>query len=165
MTTRILGLDPGSRLTGFGVIDCASPFKFSYVASGVVRTTQGVLALRLKELFEGVGTVVGTFSPDIVCIEKVFVNVNPQSTLCLGQARGVVLCSAAMFDLPISEYTALQIKKSVVGNGHADKNQVQYMVSYLLELQKKVGSDASDALACAICGAQRILSTSGGVGR
>ncbi|WP_092403167.1 MULTISPECIES: crossover junction endodeoxyribonuclease RuvC [Candidatus Ichthyocystis] len=160
MKARILGLDPGSRLTGFGVIDCFSYFKFQYVSSGVVRMTQKVLAIRLKELFEGVSTVINTFSPDWICVEKVFVNVNPRSTLCLGQARGVVLCSAAMSGLPIAEYTALQIKKSVVGNGHAGKNQVQYMVAYLLSLQEKVGSDASDALACAICCSQRIFSSS-----
>jgi crossover junction endodeoxyribonuclease RuvC len=122
-----------------------------YVTSGCVRSGQGDLATRLKVILEGLKEVIATHAPMEVAIEKVFVNVNPQSTLALGQARGTAICAAVLAGLPIAEYTALQVKQSVVGNGHADKDQVQHMVRRLLSLPGEPSPDAADALACAIC--------------
>lgn len=147
---RILGLDPGLRITGFGLIDRLGS-QLRYVASGTIRTTDGELPGRLRTLLDGVREVIHTYSPDQVAVEKVFVNVNPQSTLLLGQARGAVICGAVSCDLPVAEYTALQVKQSVVGYGKANKEQVQHMVQRLLALPALAGPDASDALACAIC--------------
>ena len=131
--TRILGLDPGLRVTGFGVIDILGQQK-RYVASGCIKTKDGELPGRLKTLLDGVREVIATYEPDQVAVEKVFVNVNPQSTLLLGQARGAVICGAVSCDLPVLEYTALQVKQAVVGNGKAHKDQVQHMVQRLLDL-------------------------------
>lgn len=150
VATRILGLDPGLRITGFGVIDRLGS-QLRYVASGCIRTADGELPARLKTLLDGVREVITSYSPDEVAIEKVFVNVNPQSTLLLGQARGAVICGAVSCALPVSEYTALQVKQSVVGHGKAAKEQVQDMVQRLLRLDARPGPDAADALACAIC--------------
>ena len=122
-----------------------------YVTSGCVRSGEGELAVRLKAILEGLKEVIAAHSPAEVAVEKVFVNVNPQSTLALGQARGTALCAAVLAGLPIAEYTALQVKQSVVGNGHAKKEQVQHMVRRLLALPGEPASDAADALACAIC--------------
>ncbi len=148
--TRILGLDPGLRITGFGIIDKLGN-QLRYVASGTIRTKDGELPGRLKTLLDGVREVITTYSPDQVAVEKVFVNVNPQSTLLLGQARGAVICGAVSCDVPVSEYTALQVKQAVVGYGKADKSQVQHMVQRLLSLDGDPSADAADALACAIC--------------
>jgi crossover junction endodeoxyribonuclease RuvC len=151
--TRILGLDPGLRITGFGVID-VSGSHLRYVASGCIRTSEGGdrgLPDRLKTLLNGVREVIQTYHPTVTAVEKVFVNVNPQSTLLLGQARGAVICGAVSLDLPVAEYTALQIKQAVVGQGKASKEQVQYMVARLLTLNLEPQADAADALACAIC--------------
>ncbi|MDX5445370.1 MAG: crossover junction endodeoxyribonuclease RuvC [Zoogloeaceae bacterium] len=148
--TRILGLDPGLRITGFGIIDQLGN-QLRYVASGTIRTKDGELPGRLKVLLDGVREVVATYSPDQVAVEKVFVNVNPQSTLLLGQARGAVICGAVSCELPVAEYTALQVKQAVVGYGKADKTQVQHMVQRLLALDGDPSADAADALACAIC--------------
>ena len=145
VATRILGLDPGLRITGFGLVDQLGN-QLRYVASGCIRTQDGELPGRLKTLLDGVREIVDTYRPDVVAVEKVFVNVNPQSTLLLGQARGAVAC-----DLPVAEYTALQVKQSVVGYGKAHKEQVQHMVQRLLALDASPGPDAADALACAIC--------------
>ena len=150
VSTRILGLDPGLRITGFGVIDRMGS-RIRYVASGTIRTSDGELPSRLKTLLEGVQEVIHAYAPDHVAVEKVFVNVNPQSTLLLGQARGAVICGAVACKLPVSEYTALQVKQAVVGHGKAHKEQVQHMVQRLLALESLPGPDASDALACAIC--------------
>ncbi|AIL33071.1 crossover junction endodeoxyribonuclease RuvC [Basilea psittacipulmonis] len=148
---RILGIDPGLRKTGFGVID-AQGQKLSWVASGtIVIDTDLSLALRLKVILDNIREIADRYHPDEACIEKVFVNTNPNSTLLLGQARGACLCALADSDLEVTEYTALQIKKSVVGKGHADKTQVQTMVKYLLNLNSAPSPDAADALACAIC--------------
>jgi crossover junction endodeoxyribonuclease RuvC len=147
---RILGIDPGLQVTGFGVIDRQGA-RLSYVTSGCVRSGRGELAARLKVLLEGLNEVIATHRPQQVVIEKVFVNVNPQSTLALGQARGAAICAAVLAGLPVAEYTALQVKKSVVGNGQAKKEQVQHMVRRLLSLPGAPGADAADALACAIC--------------
>ncbi|MFN7086548.1 MAG: crossover junction endodeoxyribonuclease RuvC [Burkholderiales bacterium] len=147
---RILGIDPGLRVTGFGVVDKAGQ-KLSYVTSGCIRTRDGELAARLKTLLDGLVEVIAACGPEQVALEKVFVNVNPQSTLLLGQARGTAICAAVMHGLPLSEYTALQVKQAVVGNGHAKKEQVQEMVKRLLGLDGDPSPDAADALACAIC--------------
>ena len=148
--TRILGLDPGLRVTGFGVIDTLGQ-QLRYVASGCIKTADGELPGRLKTLLDGVREVIAAYRPDQVAVEKVFVNVNPQSTLLLGQARGAVICGAVSCDLPVLEYTALQVKQAVVGHGKAHKDQVQHMVQRLLSLADAPQADAADALACAIC--------------
>ena len=122
-----------------------------YVTSGCVKSGAGDLASRLKTILEGLNGVIAEHGPVEVAVEKVFVNANPQSTLALGQARGTAICAAVLAGLPVAEYTALQVKKAVVGNGHADKEQVQHMVQRLLALPGAPGSDAADALACAIC--------------
>jgi len=147
---RILGIDPGLQVTGFGVID-KNGQRLGYVASGRVRSGRGELAERLKTLLEGLNEIIATHRPQQVVVEKVFVNVNPQSTLALGQARGAAICAAVLAGLPVAEYTALQVKQSVVGNGQAKKAQVQHMVKRLLALAGDPGPDAADALACAIC--------------
>ena len=125
--------------------------RLTYVSSGCVRSGEGELAARLKTLLEGLNEVIAAHGPAQVVVEKVFVNVNPQSTLALGQARGTAICAAVLAGLPVAEYTALQVKQSVVGNGHAAKEQVQEMVRRLLALPGVPSPDAADALACAIC--------------
>jgi crossover junction endodeoxyribonuclease RuvC len=147
---RILGIDPGLRVTGFGVIE-QSAGKLRYVTSGCVRSGAGELAERLKVILDGLAEVIDANRPREVAIEKVFVNVNPQSTLALGQARGTAICAAVIAGLPVAEYTALQVKQAVVGKGHAKKEQVQHMVRRLLALPGDPSPDAADALACAIC--------------
>ena len=147
---RILGIDPGLRVTGFGILDRHGS-KLDYVASGCIRTPDGELPARLKSILEGLLEVIALYAPMEVSVEKVFVNVNPQSTLLLGQARGAAICAAVSKDLPVSEYTALQVKQAVVGQGHAAKEQVQEMVKRLLNLGGVPQADAADALACAIC--------------
>ncbi len=118
--TRILGIDPGLRITGFGVLDKTGQ-KLSYVTSGCIKSGDGELADRLKTILDGLAEVIAACKPGQVAIEKVFVNVNPQSTLLLGQARGAAICAAVLHNLPVAEYTALQVKQAVVGNGHAEK--------------------------------------------
>jgi crossover junction endodeoxyribonuclease RuvC len=125
--------------------------RLRYVTSGCVKSGEGGLAERLKVLLEGLNEVIAAHAPAEVAVEKVFVNVNPQSTLALGQARGTAICAAVLAGLPVAEYTALQVKQSVVGHGKAKKEQVQHMVKRLLALPGSPGSDAADALACAIC--------------
>ena len=148
---RILGIDPGLRVTGFGIIEKIGA-KLSYVTSGCVRSpVDAALPLRLQVLLENLREVIREYRPNQMAIEQVFVNVNPQSTLLLGQARGTAICAAVLAALPVAEYTALQIKQSVVGNGHAKKEQVQEMVKRLLKLEGEPQADAADALACAIC--------------
>ncbi len=147
---RILGIDPGLRITGYGVID-KLPGGLSYVASGCIKSPDGELPDRLKNILNSVQEVIRLYAPVQVAVEKVFVNVNPQSTLLLGQARGAAICGALLHDLPVAEYTALQVKQAVVGNGHAEKEQVQEMVKRLLKLAGAPSADAADALACAIC--------------
>ena len=147
---RILGIDPGLRATGFGILEKTGS-KLTYITSGCIRTAGGELPARLKTIIDGLAEVIGDNEPIQVAVEKVFVNVNPQSTLLLGQARGAAICAAVMHNLPVSEYTALQIKQAVVGNGHAKKEQVQEMVKRLLHLAGNPSPDAADALACAIC--------------
>ena len=147
---RILGIDPGLRITGFGVLDKQGQ-QLHYIASGCIKTPDGELPERLKAILNSLGEVIAEHRPEQVAVEKVFVNVNPQSTLALGQARGAAICAAVLANLPVAEYTALQVKQAVVGNGHAKKAQVQEMVKRLLKLSGLPGPDAADALACAIC--------------
>jgi crossover junction endodeoxyribonuclease RuvC len=150
---RILGIDPGLRTTGFGVID-AEGAALHYVASGTVKTESAAslaLPARLKIIFDGVREIAARYQPACAAVEIVFVNVNPQSTLLLGQARGAALTALVSTDLAIAEYTALQMKKAIVGHGGAKKEQVQSMVMRLLALPGLPGKDAADALGLAIC--------------
>jgi len=147
---RILGIDPGLRVTGFGVID-KNGDNLTYVSSGCVKTSEGELPSRLKLILDNLSEIITQYQPEHVAIEQVFVNINPKSTLLLGQARGAAICAAVMNNLVVAEYTALQIKQAVVGNGHAKKDQVQEMVMRLLNLANCPSADAADALACAIC--------------
>ncbi len=146
---RILGIDPGLRVTGFGVLDKAGQ-RLQYVASGCIKTPDGELPERLKVILASLGEVIELHQPQEVAVEKVFVNVNPQSSLLLGQARGAAICAAVLAGLPVAEYTALQVKQAVVGTGRAKKEQVQDMVQRLLKLSGAPSPDAADALACAI---------------
>lgn len=147
---RILGIDPGLRLTGFGVIERHGP-SLAYVASGVIKVPDGELPHRLATIFHRVRELIETYQPGQAAIEKVFVNVNPASTLLLGQARGAALTALATAGLPIAEYTPMQIKQAAVGTGRATKAQVQAMVVRLLSLPGAPTADAADALACALC--------------
>lgn len=149
---RILGIDPGLQTTGFGVVDVDGQ-RLNYVASGTIRTTRmelGDLPGRLKMLFDGISEVAARYQPTAAAVEIVFVNVNPQSTLLLGQARGAALTALVNANLPVAEYTALQMKKAVVGHGRAAKSQIQEMVKRLLQLPGLPGTDAADALGLAI---------------
>lgn len=152
---RILGIDPGLQTTGFGVVDRDGQ-QLRYVACGTIRTTKtpgvtlGDLPARLKILYEGIGEVITRYQPETASIEIVFVNVNPQSTLLLGQARGAAIAALVMHGLPVSEYTALQMKKAITGHGRAAKEQIQEMVKRMLTLPGLPGPDAADALGLAI---------------
>ena len=148
---RILGIDPGLGCTGYGVLE-KNRTVLGYVASGRIRSDETLpLAERLAQILAGLQEVIELYGPVEVAVEKVFVNVNPQSTLLLGQARGAAICAAVLARLPVAEYTALQVKQAVVGMGHARKEQVQEMVKRLLRLPGHPSADAADALACAIC--------------
>ncbi|CAK0781117.1 crossover junction endodeoxyribonuclease RuvC [Gammaproteobacteria bacterium] len=147
---RILGLDPGSRLTGFGVIDVVKG-KGVYVASGNIQATATDLAMRLKSIFDGVVEVVHTYGPTELAVEQVFMYRNADSALKLGQARGAALCAAMTAGLVVAEYMPARIKQVVVGRGNATKEQVQHMVRLLLDLPVAPGPDAADALAVALC--------------
>ena len=147
---RILGVDPGLRITGFGVIEKAGN-ALSYLASGCIKTdAKASLPTRLGTIYAGLRELVEQYQPDQSAIEIVFVNTNPQSTLLLGQARGAAIAALVAGGVDVAEYTALQVKQAVVGNGHADKVQVQHMVRRLLALGGDPQADAADALACAI---------------
>ena len=148
--TLILGIDPGSRITGYGVIRDTGR-GCEYVASGCIRTGNGALAERLQIVFRGVSEVIATYGPMTMGIEQVFMARNADSALKLGQARGAAIVAAAEAGLEISEYTATQVKQAVVGSGAADKQQVQMMVMHLLKLVQKPQIDASDALGIALC--------------
>jgi len=147
---RILGIDPGLRITGFGVIEKTGN-KLTYIASGCIKTdAKASLPTRLGTIHSGLCELLAQYRPDQSVVEIVFVNVNPQSTLLLGQARGAAISALVAGGIEVAEYTALQVKQAVVGNGHADKIQVQHMVRRLLALPAEPGADAADALACAI---------------
>lgn len=143
---RVLGIDPGSRITGFGVVDLHGQHR-QYVASGCIRAPEGApLPERIRAILDGIAEVTRLHQPTEAAVEQVFVNVNPASTLLLGQARGAALSALVLANLPIAEYTALQVKQSVVGNGHAGKEQVQAMVVRLLKLNGTPQAAAADAL-------------------
>ncbi len=146
----ILGIDPGSRVTGYGVIHQRGR-QLIYLGSGCIRTTQKDLPSRLKQIYAGVSEIILQFKPDVFAIEQVFMAKNADSALKLGQARGSAIVAAVNADLPVYEYAARLIKQAVVGTGAADKAQVQHMVQQMLSLSAKPQSDAADALGVAIC--------------
>ncbi|MFP6797362.1 MAG: crossover junction endodeoxyribonuclease RuvC [Pseudomonadales bacterium] len=147
---RVLGIDPGSRVTGYGIvrIEKGSPI---YVASGCIQTKGPDFPSRLKDIFQGIDELIKQYRPDEFAIEEVFMARNPMTALKLGQARGAAITAAVIHDLGVNEYAARRIKQSVVGSGRATKGQVQHMVQALLDLQGAPSTDASDALAVAIC--------------
>ena len=154
---RILGIDPGSRLTGFGVLDFSGD-RAAYVASGTVRSIDGSFPERLRSIYESVGEIVAEFDPDIVAIESVFMHKSAGSALKLGQARSAALCATFSTDVEVHEYAPREIKQAIVGKGSATKGQVQHMVTVLLGLDRAPAPDAADALAAALChGHQRRL--------
>ena len=151
---RILGIDPGSRLTGFGVLDFDSD-SASYVASGTVQSIDGEFPDRLKQIFESVTEIVSQYQPDVVAIESVFVHKNAGSALKLGHARSAAICATFEHDVEVFEYAPRQIKQAIVGTGGASKEQVQHMVITILNLQGEPAPDAADALAAALCHGHR----------
>lgn len=153
----ILGIDPGSRVTGYGVINTVG-VKHEYIASGCIRVKGETLPEKLKYIFEGVNEVIDTYIPQEMAIEQVFMAKNADSALKLGQARGSAIVAATSQDLPVFEYAARRVKQSVVGKGSADKAQVQHMVKTLLKLAATPQADAADALAIALCHANTRLS-------
>ena len=154
---RILGIDPGSRFTGFGVLDFVGG-KPAYVASGTIKSPDGSFPDRLKKIFESVSDIVSEYQPDIVAIESVFMARNAGSALKLGHARSAALCATFAHDVEVFEYAPREIKQAVVGTGSASKEQVQHMVVSILQLNGVPAADAADALAVAIChGNQRRL--------
>jgi len=148
--TRIIGIDPGSRRTGYGVIDVVGS-KISYVTSGIIRLPEGSLPERLNIIYDGVSQIIGQYQPEEMSIEEVFVATNAGSALKLGQARGAAIVAGVQAQLPVGEYSARSVKKSVVGTGAADKSQVQMMIVQMLRLSQSPAEDAADALAVAIC--------------
>jgi crossover junction endodeoxyribonuclease RuvC len=147
---RVLGIDPGSRVTGYGIID-QDGSRLRYVASGCIRTGDGALAARLGMIFDGVNRIIDEYGPQEMAIERVFMNKNADSALKLGQARGAAICAGVTRAVPVDEYAAREIKQAVVGKGGATKEQVQHMIRVLLALGERPPSDAADALAVAIC--------------
>jgi crossover junction endodeoxyribonuclease RuvC len=151
---RILGIDPGSRLTGFGVIDFVGD-KGNYVASGSIASAKGEFADRLKIIFRSVSDIVAKYRPDIVAIESVFVHKNAGSALKLGHARSAAICATFEHDVVVYEYAPREIKKAIVGTGSASKEQIQHMVIAILRLEGSPSPDAADALAAALCHGNR----------
>ena len=147
---RILGIDPGSRFTGYGVIDVRGD-RATAVHFGVIKTGNGEFPERLGIIFRGVRDLVAEYRPSDVAVENVFVSKNASSALKLGQARGAAICGAICEDLPVAEYSPRSVKQAIVGKGSADKVQVQHMVCALLQLQETPQEDAADALAVALC--------------
>lgn len=147
---RILGIDPGSRRTGFGVLDFDGG-RATYVASGTVKSLEGEFSDRLKQIFTAVGDIVQQYRPDVVAIESVFMAKNASSALKLGHARSAAMCATFAFDVEVFEYAPREIKQAVVGTGSASKEQVQHMVVSLLQLEGVPTEDAADALAAALC--------------
>ncbi|MDA0706797.1 MAG: crossover junction endodeoxyribonuclease RuvC [Proteobacteria bacterium] len=154
---RILGIDPGSRITGFGILDFDGD-KPTYVASGTVKSQDGTFAERLKRIYVSIGEIVAEYRPEIVAVETVFMARNAGSALKLGQARSAALCATFAYELKVYEYAPREIKQAVTGTGAATKEQVQHMIVALLQLSAAPSADAADALATAIChGHQRAL--------
>jgi crossover junction endodeoxyribonuclease RuvC len=158
---RILGLDPGSRRTGYGVIECAGGTNMQ-LAHGCIATAGSTLAERLRQIFEGVRSLIERYQPDEVAIERVFVNRNVDSALKLGHARGAALCAVPQA-MPVFEYAPRAIKLALVGFGGAEKTQVAHMIRAVLSVQGRISADASDALAVAVCHAhtRRVHALSG----
>jgi len=150
---RILGIDPGSRVTGYGLIDVDGQ-NYRYVASGCIRIKSENFPDRLKEIYIGIDEVISEYHPTIAAVEQVFVKINVGGALKLGQARGAAICACVMRSLDVGEYMPNQIKKAVVGRGHASKEQIQHMVITHLNLNQSPQADAADALAIALCHAQ-----------
>ncbi len=152
---RIIGIDPGSRLTGYGVID-SIPGKVAFVACGVIKTTvKYPLANRLNEIFDGINEVIQLHDPEVAAVEEIFMSNNANSALKLGQARGAAVVAAMQNGLGVYDYSAKKVKRAVVGYGQAEKGQVQHMIRVLLGLSKEPSEDAADALAVAICHANQ----------
>ncbi|MCY4469189.1 MAG: crossover junction endodeoxyribonuclease RuvC [Thiotrichales bacterium] len=147
---RIIGVDPGSRITGYGIVD-ASGTRLVHVASGFVRVGEGAWSDRLRKIFEDLSAIIDTHAPRELAIEKVFLHRNPSSALKLGQARGVAILAGAVRSLSVHEYSPNEIKQAVTGKGHASKEQIQYMTRVLLSLREPPQTDQADALAVAIC--------------
>jgi crossover junction endodeoxyribonuclease RuvC len=148
---RILGIDPGSRITGYGIVD-AGYGKVAFVSCGVIKTTAGFpLANRLNEIFEGINEVIQLHNPEVAAVEDVFMSSNAGSALKLGQARGAAVVAAMQNGLGVTDYSAKKVKRAVVGYGQAEKGQIQRMIKVLLGLSAEPSSDAADALAVAIC--------------
>ena len=148
---RVLGIDPGSRITGYGIVDQAGN-KLVHVDNGAIFTDSAAdFPGRLKRIFDGICKVIKEFHPDEVAVENIFFSTNVQSALKLGQARGAAIVAAVHSGLPVAEYSALQVKQAVVGQGKAEKGQVQKMLKALLDLPEIAQADASDALAVAVC--------------
>ena len=145
-----MGIDPGSRLTGFGVIEFCGD-KASYIASGAIKSIDGEFPERLKQIFRGVNDVVAEFRPDVVAVESVFVHKSAGSALKLGHARSAAICATFEHDVTVYEYAPRLIKQAIVGTGGATKEQVQHMVKAMLSLQGDPSADAADALAAALC--------------
>ncbi|MDD2739882.1 MAG: crossover junction endodeoxyribonuclease RuvC [Methylomonas lenta] len=148
--SRILGIDPGSRITGYGVVEIM-PSGVRYIASGCIRIQAEDFPARLKQIFDGVSEIIALYQPQQMAIEQVFMHKNADSALKLGQARGAAICATVNHDLPVYEYAARQVKQALVGKGNADKLQVQHMVKILLSIQGEIQIDASDALAISLC--------------
>lgn len=146
----ILGIDPGSRVTGYGVVRMDG-LRAIHIDSGCIRVAELDVPARLKQIFEELSQVVSAHKPDHAVIEKIFMSRNPDSALKLGQARGSAIVACAVMKIPIFEYSATQIKQAIVGRGHAEKKQVQHMIKALLCMPDKPAADAADALACALC--------------
>ena len=170
---RIIGVDPGSRSTGYGIVDSREA-RLVHVASGYVRSADGGWSDRLRTIFDQLGTVIDAHAPGELVIEKVFMHRNPASALKLGQARGVAILAGATRALPVHEYSPNEIKQAVTGKGHASKEQIQYMTRVLLGLREPPQSDQADALAVAICHAHmrtamarraRVIASAAGGGR
>ena len=155
--SRIIGIDPGSRATGYGIIDSLGS-SIGFVACGTIRTGEGgSMAERLQLIYQGLKNIIDLHNPDIAAVEDVFLSHNPRSALKLGHARGVAVLAAVRNGLAVHDYPPRQVKQAVVGYGQAGKHQVQHMVSVLLELSSSPSSDAADALAVAICHANRMV--------
>lgn len=162
--TRIIGIDPGSRITGYGILD-TDGFRHTYIASGFIKITGDELPQRLGVIFREVAKVVEQWQPDSMAIEQVFLSRNVDSALKLGQARGAAICAGVQADLSVAEYTPRAIKKAVVGTGAADKQQIQHMMQMLLGLKARPQSDEADALAIAMCHANHVHIRSAGIVR
>jgi crossover junction endodeoxyribonuclease RuvC len=151
---RILGIDPGSRITGFGIIEMHRQ-QAIYITSGCIRTHSESLPGRLQEIYSGISQIIAEHQPTVVAIEQVFIHRNVSSALKLGQARGAAIVACGQYNLSVHEYAPTQVKQTVVGKGHAEKSQVQHMVKVLLTLSNKPPADAADALAIALCHAHQ----------